>query len=68
MALFDDAEALLNTLPRGNLRAPIAMLAVYRALLAELRRRGWRDPTRPCRLSAPRKALIALSAFVRARP
>jgi len=54
------ADAILAARPKGNLRAPRLMSAVYRAILAAMEAEGWAPPRRRVRLSKPRLAAIVL--------
>ncbi len=65
---FERAIAALSDLPRTQLRAPIAMLALYRALLRRLVAADWRQPLVRVRLSGTRKLAVAVTAYLTARP
>jgi phytoene synthase len=55
---FSEAEAALARCNRRIMRPAIMMMAVYRAMLGKLRRRGWRDLDRPVGLGAAEKLWI----------
>ena len=57
---FAMADRLLRSRPRGHLRAPRLMAAVYRAVLQEMSTLGWAPPRRRVRISKPR--LLAIVA------
>ena len=59
-AKFGEAEALLALTGKRHLWPPLAMMAIYRAVLRRLPRRDWSAP--PPRLGHWRLLLIALSA------
>jgi phytoene synthase len=58
--LFADADRLLRSRPRGHLRPPKLMAAVYRATLHDMQAEGWRAPRRRIRIAKPR--LLAIVA------
>lgn len=64
---FAEAEAALAHTDRRRLRASLAMMAVYRHLLARLEAADWRSPHRRVGVSPLIKLPTALLAFVRAR-
>jgi phytoene synthase len=47
---FADAMAALNDCPRRQMRPAVVMMFVYRAILEQLTRRGWRDLDAPVRV------------------
>jgi phytoene synthase len=47
---FADAVAALNDCPRRQMRPAVVMMFVYRAILEQLTRRGWRDLDAPVRV------------------
>jgi phytoene synthase len=55
---FAEAETALARCNRRIMRPAIMMMAVYRAMLGKLRRRGWRDLDRPVGLGAAEKLWI----------
>jgi squalene synthase HpnD len=57
---FTDARAAMRDCPRRPMRPAAAMGAVYHAILARLRRRGWRDLEREVRIPAALKLWFAL--------
>jgi squalene synthase HpnD len=57
---FALADRLLRSRPRGHLRSPRLMAAVYRAVLQEMLTMGWVPPRRRVRISKPR--LLAIIA------
>ncbi len=57
---YRDAECILRARPRGDLRAPRLMSAVYASILAEMRRQGWSPPRRRVRVARPRLAWLIL--------
>lgn len=61
---FDRADDLLPPDDHRRLRPARAMGAIYRALLAELHRRGYPCLGAPVRLSKPRRLAIAAGAFL----
>jgi len=58
--LFAKASGILAACDRKALRPAIVMMEVYRRILVELERRGWRDLGRPVGPSKFVKLLIAL--------
>lgn len=61
---FERADALLPRAERARLRPAVAMGAIYRALLAELHRRGWPCLGEPVRLSKRRRVAIAAGTWL----
>lgn len=57
---FQQAEGELTRLGRARLLPAVMMMATYRRQLGRLLERGWRDPTRPPRLSSLTRLWIAL--------
>ena len=57
---FAEAAAAMRECPRRAMRPAAVMGAVYRAILARLRRRGWRDLEREVKLPARLKLWLAL--------
>ena len=57
---FTDARAAMRDCPRRPMRPAAAMGAVYHAILARLRRRGWRNLEREVRIPAALKLWFAL--------
>ena len=57
---YQAAAQAMRRCARGPMRPARAMGAIYRAYLAELERRGWKNLDRPVRLSKLRKLWIAL--------
>jgi len=57
---FADAAAAMARCSRRAMRPAAVMGAFYRAMLGEMRREGWRDPTRRVRLSKARKLRLVL--------
>jgi len=53
---FEKARAVMASCPRGNVRAPRLMAAVYRMILDRLARRGFEPPR--IKVSAPRLAVL----------
>lgn len=51
---YRDANAILRSRPRGDLRAPRLMSAVYASLLAAMEARGWSPPRRRPGLAKPK--------------
>jgi phytoene synthase len=58
---FEQATRVLRARPKGRLRAPKLMAAVYSEILREMEKRGWAPPRHRVRLSKPRLAAIVLS-------
>lgn len=54
------ADAIMRARPKGNLRAPRLMSAVYAAILSAMERQGWTSPRKRVSLSKPRLAMIVL--------
>jgi phytoene synthase len=48
---YREADALLGQRPRGDLRAPRLMSAVYAALLARMESQSWTAPRRRVRVA-----------------
>jgi presqualene diphosphate synthase len=57
---FADAEAAMARCSRWAMRPAALMAALYRAMLGEMERQGWRDPTRRVRLSKAQKLRLVL--------
>jgi presqualene diphosphate synthase len=57
---YREAEDVLRARPRGLLRAPRLMSAVYARILAKMEEAGWRTPQRRVRLGRAPLLLIAL--------
>jgi phytoene synthase len=57
---FREARAAMRACPRRPMRPAAAMGAVYHAILARLRRRGWRDIEREVKIPAALKLWFAL--------
>jgi len=55
---YADADHILRSRPRGDLRAPRLMSAVYGFVLGEMQNRGWLPPRR--RVTVPRRRLMWL--------
>ena len=53
---YRDADAILHSRPRGDVRPPRLMSAVYSAILQEMEYRGWSSPRR--RVRVPRHRLV----------
>jgi phytoene synthase len=58
---FEEATRILHTRPKGRLRAPKLMAAVYCEILREMEKQGWAPPRRRVSLSKPRLAAIVLT-------
>ncbi|MBV9570464.1 MAG: presqualene diphosphate synthase HpnD [Alphaproteobacteria bacterium] len=58
---FGEATRILRMRPKGRLRAPKLMAAVYSEILREMEKRGWAPPRRRVSLSKPRLAAIVLA-------
>jgi presqualene diphosphate synthase len=58
---FDRATRVLRSRPKGKLRAPKLMAAVYSEILREMEKQGWTPPRRRVSLSKPRLAAIVLA-------
>lgn len=58
---FSEATRILRAHPKGRLRAPKLMAAVYSEILHEMEKQGWAPPRRRVRLSKPRLAAIVLT-------
>ena len=56
---YRGAETIFRSRPRGDLRAPRLMAAVYRAMLSRMYKRGWSPPRQRIRL--PKSTLIRLA-------
>ena len=61
---FAEADKLMKTHPRRQVRTPRVMSEAYKAILSALVARGWAPPRARVRLSKPRLALILLRHFV----
>jgi squalene synthase HpnD len=62
---FDSAEEIMAECPRGAVRAPRIMGAVYRVILERMVARGFAPPRRPIRLGRPHLMWIILRyAFI----
>lgn len=57
---YRGAKRVLNTWPRGKLRAPKLMSAVYSQILDKVERQGWAPPRRRVRLGRGRLIAIAV--------
>lgn len=58
---FAAAMRMLHRRPKGQLRAPKLMAAVYSEILREMEKQGWAPPRHRVRLSKPRLAAIVLT-------
>jgi phytoene synthase len=58
---FGAAMRTLRRRPKGSLRAPRLMAAVYSEILREMEKQGWAPPRHRVRLSKPRLAAIVLA-------
>jgi presqualene diphosphate synthase len=58
---YQAAMRVLRARPRGRLRAPKLMAAVYSQILREMEKQGWAPPRHRVSLSKPRLAAIVLS-------
>ena len=58
---YESANHVLRARPKGRLRAPKLMGAVYSEILREMEKAGWRPPRHRVRLSKPRLARIVLA-------
>jgi squalene synthase HpnD len=58
---FEAAMRTLRMRPKGSLRAPKLMAAVYSEILREMEKGGWAPPRRRVSLSRPRLAAIVLT-------
>lgn len=58
---YEEAIRVLRAYPKGKLRAPKLMGAVYSEILREMEKVGWRPPRHRVRLSKPRLARILLA-------
>lgn len=58
---FEAAMRILRTRPKGRLRAPKLMAAVYSEILCEMEKQGWAPPRHRVRLSKRRLAGIVLA-------
>jgi phytoene synthase len=62
---FDRADEIMSSAPRGSVRAPRIMGAVYRLILDQVTTRGFAPPRRPIRLGRPRLVWIIMRyAFI----
>jgi phytoene synthase len=57
---YAKADAILRSRPKGNLRAPRLMGAVYSAILSAMEQQGWAPPRTRVSLSKPQLAMLAL--------
>jgi phytoene synthase len=57
---YAKADAIMRERPKGNLRAPKLMGAVYGEILKGMEARGWSPPRKRVSLSKPRLAMIVL--------
>lgn len=60
-AHYQAAMGVLRARPKGRLRAPRLMAAVYSDILREMEKVGWAPPRHRVRLSKPRLAAIVLT-------
>jgi phytoene synthase len=60
------ADGILCSRPRGDLRAPRLMSAVYSSLLAEMQKHGWSPPRRRIRVTRAHLLWLVLRYGVRA--
>jgi phytoene synthase len=58
---FQEATRILRARPKGRLRAPKLMAAVYAEILHEMEKQGWAPPRRRVSLSKARLAAIVLA-------
>lgn len=58
---YAEATCVLRARPKGKLRAPKLMAAVYSEILREMEKVGWAPPRHRVRLSRPRLARIVLA-------
>jgi squalene synthase HpnD len=58
---YAEANRVLRAHPKGKLRAPKLMGAVYSEILREMEKAGWAPPRHRVRLSKPRLARIVLA-------
>jgi phytoene synthase len=58
---YELANRILRARPKGRLRAPKLMAAVYSEILREMEKVGWAPPRQRVRLSKPRLARIVLA-------
>jgi presqualene diphosphate synthase len=58
---YAEAQCVLRARPKGKLRAPKLMGAVYTEILREMEKVGWAPPRHRVRLSKPRLAAIVLA-------
>jgi len=62
---FDTADEIMSSAPRGAVRAPRIMGAVYRLILERMATRGFAPPRHPIRLGRPRLVWIIMRyAFI----
>jgi phytoene synthase len=59
---YREAMRILRARPRGRLRAPKLMAAVYSEILREMEKKGWAPPRHRVRLSKPRLARIVIAS------
>ena len=57
---FRKADSVMRARPRGHLRAPRLMSAVYSRILAQMEQTGWAPPRRRVRLGRGRLLFIVL--------
>jgi presqualene diphosphate synthase len=57
---YCEAERIFRSRPRGDLRAPRLMAAVYSAMLSRMQKRGWSPPRQRVRLSKPELISLVL--------
>ncbi|MGH6878286.1 MAG: presqualene diphosphate synthase HpnD [Rhizomicrobium sp.] len=57
---YRDANAILAARPRGDLRAPRLMSAVYASILTEMENQGWSPPRARARVGKPRLLWLLL--------
>jgi phytoene synthase len=58
---FEQAARVLRSRPKGRIRTPRLMGAVYSEILREMEKQGWAPPRHRVRLSKPRLARIVLA-------
>jgi phytoene synthase len=57
---YEKADAILRASPRGRIRTPRLMGAVYAAILSAMEQKGWAPPRRRVRLPRAQLAMIVL--------
>jgi phytoene synthase len=57
---YREADRLFRSRPRGDLRAPRLMAAVYSTMLSRMQKRGWSPPRQRVRLSKPQLIRLVL--------